>query len=163
MFGKHRFVVLFLGLHFVGLLVGCAQPKYVQESGATENKIAQEENKADCSILFAESKNCLTWYWEKKPTSSQPGSLIFKIFRQNQFDQTPIELDTLQVPEVVLWMPGMGHGSSPTQTTLLDVGTYRASNVFFIMPGQWEIRFSVKENDQPNSKQLDGAVVAITI
>lgn len=159
MFGKHSFVFLFLVLQ----LVGCAQPKYVQESGVTENKIAQEENKADCSIAFSESKYCLSWYWEAKPTATQPGSLIFKIFRQNQFDQTPVELDATQTPEVILWMPGMGHGSSPTQTTRLDVGTYRASKVFFIMPGDWEIRFSVKESEQPNSKQVDGAVVAITI
>tara|TARA_B110001454_G_scaffold219191_1_gene251107 strand:+ start:24261 stop:24740 length:480 start_codon:yes stop_codon:yes gene_type:complete len=159
MFGKFGFVLL-LGLQ----LVSCAKPKYVQdESIANQNKIAQEENKVDCSILFSESKYCLSWFWETKPTASQPGSLIFKIFRQNQFDQTPVELDMAQVPEVILWMPGMGHGSSPTQTTRLDVGTYRASKVFFIMPGEWEIRFSVKENGQPNSKPIDGAVVAITI
>ena len=159
MFGKRSFVFLL----FVWQLVGCAQPKYVQESAAAENKITQEENKANCSITFSESQYCLSWYWESKPTASQPGSLIFKIFRQNQFDQTPIELDTPQIPQVILWMPGMGHGSSPTQTTRLDVGTYRASKVFFIMPGDWEIRFSLKQNEQPNSKQVDGAVVAITI
>lgn len=160
MFGKQSFVVLFL----IVQLLGCAQPKYVkEETGATQNKISQEENKADCSITFSESKYCLSWYWETEPTASQAGSLIFKIYRQNQFDQTAVELDASQVPEVILWMPSMGHGSSPTQTTRLDVGTYRANKVFFIMPGVWEIRFSVKENQQPNSKQVDGAVVQITI
>jgi hypothetical protein len=159
MFGKISFIILFLILQ----LIGCAQPKYIQESGATDNKIAQEENKADCSITLSESKYCLSWHWEIKPTASQSGSLIFKIFRQNQFDQTPVELDVSQIPEVILWMPGMGHGSSPTQTTRLDVGTYRVSKVFFIMPGQWEIRFFINENDQLNSKHVDGAVVAITI
>lgn len=57
--------------------------------------------------------------------------------------------DTLQV---ILWMPSMGHGSAPTQIDkLLDdkgqivLGSYQVKNVFFVMPGDWEIRFVLTE------------------
>jgi hypothetical protein len=51
---------------------------------------------------------------------------------------------------VVLWMPSMGHGSSPVSVAKIDVGTYRASQVFFTMPGDWEIRIQ---------RLVNGAVV----
>lgn len=144
-------------------VLGCARPKYVNDSGAGNGNSVQEKIKAECSVTFSESKYCVSWYWENKPTTRQPGSLIFKVFRLNQLDQTPIQIDMPMVPEVVLWMPSMGHGSMPTQTSRLDVGTYRATNVFFMMPGDWEIRFQIKDGQQPDSKQVDGAVVAIII
>lgn len=148
------FIVLFM--------TNCARPKYVEETTANQAPAGKTEANAECSITFSESKLCLSWYWENKPTAKQAGSLIFKIYRLNEFDKTSIPVDFKQSPDVVLWMPNMGHGSTPTQTTPLDVGTYRASNVFFIMPGDWDIRFLVKdENDI--TKTVDGVNVAISI
>ena len=37
----------------------------------------------------------------------------------------------------------MGHGSSPTHVEKVDLGTYSVNNVFFVMPGEWEIRFQL--------------------
>jgi hypothetical protein len=76
------------------------------------------------------------------------GSLIFKTYRLNTLDQTPIEVDLKSTPQVVLWMPSMGHGSTPSQTVRVDEGTYRTSNVFFIMPGEWEIRIQLKSGGE---------------
>lgn len=90
----------------------------------------------------------MLWYWEVKPTAQSQGSLIFKTYRLNNLDQTPVETDLAQRPEVILWMPSMGHGSTPTQTTRLDVGTYRTSQVYFVMPGEWDIRFQVKNGSE---------------
>lgn len=150
------------------ILFGCARPKYIQESGAADSAQPDSTSSrktditAECAIVFSETKYCLSWYWENKPTSKQAGSLIFKMYRLNQFDKTAVAIDPAGMPAVVLWMPSMGHGSTPTQTTRLDVGTYRASNVFFIMPGEWDIRFSVKDESDA-SKPADGVSVAITI
>lgn len=53
--------------------------------------------------------------------------------------------------EVVLWMPDMGHGSAPTQLQrVLDangnvaVGTYRATNMWFVMGGRWEVQVHMR-------------------
>lgn len=132
-----------------GVLISCAKPKYIQESdtGTAEQKV--QESKPECNLKFSNSGLCLLWFWEKLPNStSEFGRLIFKTYRQNIYDQSPIETDLASLPHVVLWMPGMGHGSSPTETTKIDTGTYRSDKVLFIMPGEWEIRFQVKNGNE---------------
>jgi len=143
MFGKNLFLIL-----TVAFVAGCAEPKYVRDSNTSNDGTNAQESKADCQVSFTNSGLCLTWFWEKKPTSTEMGSLIFKTYRLNSVDQTPIEVDLTSIPQVVLWMPSMVHGSTPTQTARVDEGTYRTTNVFFIMPGDWEIRFQVKNGTE---------------
>jgi hypothetical protein len=45
---------------------------------------------------------------------------------------------------VQLWMPSMGHGSSPVRVTRTELGSYSAAGIYFIMPGQWEVRIQLK-------------------
>lgn len=148
----------FLLLIFM-LASSCAKPKYVNEivSGTGENS-GQEAQTGSCEIQFSTSSLCLLWYWKLKPTSESEGTFIFKTYRLNNLDQTPVETDLIGLPEVVLWMPSMGHGSTPTRVERLDVGTYRVSQVFFIMPGEWDIRFQVKNQQQV----LDAAQVSLS-
>lgn len=98
------------------------------------------------------------WQWELMPTSTQVGSIIFKVVRANALDDSPMPVDLNSTPALVLWMPSMGHGSSPTTVEQVDTGSFRAKNVFFIMPGEWEIKFQIKEG---NTVQ-DEAVVTLT-
>lgn len=145
MFGRRFFLFSVLTLI---LLTGCAEPKYVKGAGGEAERTDVQESKADCQTIFASSNLCLSWYWEKKPTSSEMGSLVFKTYRLNILDQTPIEVNLTTTPQVILWMPSMGHGSTPTQTVWADEGTYHVTNVFFIMPGDWEILFHVKNGTE---------------
>lgn len=55
---------------------------------------------------------------------------------------------------VSLWMPSMGHGSAPTKIEAVKdsrgqqvLGTYKVSRMFFTMPGDWDIRVSLKAKD----------------
>lgn len=133
----------------IALLSGCARPNYEmtkesdQKGGVGQGSPLQRAS--DCSLRFKTSRYCLSWAWEDKPTGVKAGSLVFKVYRGNVYDDSPVETDFASRPTVVLWMPSMGHGSSPTEVHRLDVGTYRATNVFFIMPGEWEIRFRAKD------------------
>ena len=74
-------------------------------------------------------------------------AFVFKIFRPNALDGSPVGMDTADMPQVVLWMTSMGHDSDPVQVSRVDIGTYRASRVFFVMPGEWSIRFSIRTGD----------------
>jgi hypothetical protein len=64
---------------------------------------------------------------------------------------------------IKLWMPSMGHGSSPVKISQalgtagapLD-GVFNVTNVFFVMPGEWEIRVIVKDG---NGNLLDQAAL----
>ncbi|MGZ3690492.1 MAG: FixH family protein [Pseudobdellovibrio sp.] len=47
---------------------------------------------------------------------------------------------------VVLWMPEMGHGSSPVKLELFGLNKYKVTQAYFIMPGTWEVRLSFTLN-----------------
>ena len=140
--------------------MGCAKEKIPVdgENTVSAGQSADSTGLADCTIQFNQSKICLSWSWQTNPTDTDMGSLYFKTYRPNQVDNTPVQVDLPSVPQVVLWMPAMGHGSSPTTVEKLDVGTYQVNNVFFIMPGQWQIRFQLRDGNTV----LDEASVNIT-
>ena len=125
------------------VLLSCAQPKYIKNEGPSSPNSLQQEGQADCSLQLSSSKICVSWKWEVLPTASTMGSLILKTYRLNMFDQTALETDLESLPVLVLWMPSMGHGSTRTSTERLDTGTYRIQKVFFVMPGNWDLKFQV--------------------
>jgi len=139
------------------LLAACAQKKYVRGPGGEggQNKPGQ----LSCTAKFQTSGACLIHNWEKIPKDSELLSFTFKISRPNALDNTPVPFEFAQPLEVVLWMPSMGHGSSPVELEKIDSGTYRASRVFFSMPGEWEIRIEVKNG----AALADQAVLNITL
>jgi len=117
-------------------LVACADPKYVARDA---RPIAGQKVEAE-RTEFPLTKTSIWLTWEKFPTNEDFGSLLLKFGRENLADKSIIPQDIQGEVEVELWMPSMGHGSSPVTVTRMDTGTYRASQVFFTMPGDWEIR-----------------------
>ncbi|MCO5113391.1 MAG: hypothetical protein M9899_10625 [Bdellovibrionaceae bacterium] len=160
-----RSILLFLFITFG--LSGCADRKYevVQNDGSRAHQVTapgSDEDSYDtekCTLRFKNSDLCLLWTWESLPTPQNPGVLTFKITRENLLDGTPIPVDISTLPAVVLWMPSMNHGSTPTQVEQVDTGSFRATHVFFIMPGEWDIRFQIKEGMQVQ----DEAVLTLII
>lgn len=146
-----------LPLFTLACLVGaCADPKYLSSSppigGGPESKLNV------CQARFA-SGYCASIAWVKYPTETDFGSFLFKTFRPNKGDGSAFPVDLGGTPTVVLWMPSMGHDSSPVQVEQLDVGTFRATDVFFVMKGQWEIRIQLKVGNEIK----DQAIIPITL
>lgn len=52
---------------------------------------------------------------------------------------------TIQISSVKLWMPDMGHGSSPTALEFADDQCIKVSKVNFMMPGMWEVQVIYKD------------------
>lgn len=130
-------------------LVACAKPNYAPEvnSGAppkATDTVVNPKPEA-CPLKFA-SKHCLSVTWELLPTEDETGAFIFRIVRPDPAGAVPEDLDGKL--SVVAWMPGMGHGSSPITVERLDIGVYRASQVFFTMRGEWELRFLLKSGNE---------------
>lgn len=50
--------------------------------------------------------------------------------------------------KVYLWMPSMGHGSSPVKVNRISTGIYEVTDVYFIMEGDWEIRIKLDNGDE---------------
>lgn len=149
----------------MNLMLACAQPKYLQNAVVQNPDMQNPDStagkiQADCTRQLKNSKLCIVWMWETKPTETTLGAFIFKTYRLNNYDQSAILLDAGDKAEVVLWMSSMGHGSSPTVVQKLDVGTYRVNEVFFTMPGQWQMQFQFKNQ---NEEIIDEASFEIQI
>jgi hypothetical protein len=135
-------------------LSGCAQEKHPASPSPTRSGETLHEVGSDCSVRFKNSKLCISYAWEKVPTETEEGSFIFKTYRPNLVDQSPVLVALPETPNVVLWMTSMGHGSSPVTVETVDTGTYRANHVFFVMPGNWEIRFQQKAQETVNDEAV---------
>lgn len=46
-----------------------------------------------------------------------------------------------------IWMESMGHGSSPIIVTKLGDGIYELSEIYFTMPGDWQLHLQLKKNN----------------
>ena len=58
------------------------------------------------------------------------------------------QLETSQTLNAFIWMPEMGHGSSPIVMTEENNKLYKFSEIAFIMPGLWVLHIQILENNQ---------------
>lgn len=141
---KIMFTQTFLGACLL-TLISCADPQYANLSNNPQKN--QDDKIGTCVAKFS-SGICLNYTWEKLPTENDFGILNFKTFIKNSVTNN-IELIDLPIkPSIVLWMPSMGHGSSPVTIEHIETGIYRATKVFFIMSGSWQIRFQLKDRNE---------------
>lgn len=138
----------------VPVLVACARPNY-QEDASRAPGAAQPKLSA-CAAKFA-SGVCAGIEWETGPVEGDYSSFVFALFSDT--GDGPVRVEPDRAPVVVLWMPGMGHGSSPVTVERLPNGNYRASKVFFSMRGRWDIRIQLKEGNAV----LDQAVIGLDL
>lgn len=121
------------------LLASCAKPNYEE---AQRNPAADELG--TCDAYFAQANACVDLIWDKRPTKDTKGTFFLEVFHPDNRAQF---IDLQADVEVVLWMPSMGHGSSPVTVAKTAPGQYSVSEVFFIMPGDWEIQIRLKDGN----------------
>lgn len=129
----------------------CAKPHYVDNLDTKIDGISGE-----CGQLFSSENICLKTEWIQKPTESTYGEMILSYVDAS--DETRY-IDPLHSPFIVLWMPSMGHGSSPVKIERVDVGRYRASEIFFIMPGPWDIRYQLKSGTNVVEEKIQNITI----
>jgi hypothetical protein len=93
----------------------------------------------ECGLELTKENLCATIVWEAEPTETTKGSFLLRFSSRSGTPMTPV-----QTVAVKLWMPTMGHGSSPVQIAPVDPNTYRISDVYFVMAGRWEIHVQLK-------------------
>jgi hypothetical protein len=127
--------------------VACAQPNY------RDAKPLQKDAKpgsATCPLYFTTEDLCANYDWIAKPTEDETGSFLLKFW--SRADGRPA--DPQLTLKVVIWMPDMGHGSSPVTIAKKAVGEYLVDRVFFSMRGDWQIRFQLKNAQAVTEEQI---------
>ncbi len=126
-------------------LVACANPDYV-------SNVKKENITEGCTVRFNKLETCGLIEWINAPAKKQDSNFMFVL-------DGALEKFSHATLEVELWMPSMGHGSAPTVVRKINASTFDVSNVHFIMGGDWEIRFTLKEG----ALVLDEAIFSIDI
>jgi hypothetical protein len=140
-------------IFFLSFLLGaCAKPHYLEE----QNSISQNST-GDCPYYFSSEDLCLRTRWDVIPSEGAFAIMTLTFFAK---DTPSISIQPKNNPEVVLWMPSMGHGSSPVTITSQEMGIFRASDIYFIMPGPWEIRYQLRDE---SNHVADESIQNITI
>jgi hypothetical protein len=100
-----------------------------------------------CSLRFERSDLCGRLEWVRFPTEEETGIFLLRFTRVENGSSLPADAPAGLRVAVKLWMPDMGHGSSPVKVVrpldssgVPETGLYRAESVHFSMPGAWEIR-----------------------
>lgn len=142
------------------ILLSCARPNYKeipspeipQSNTPNQDSNANQKPETECKFILIKEKLCVSITWTKFPTTSEYGSLElnFQPINQEINSATTQEIATQLLPKlsVILWMPSMGHGSVPVKLEASSASTIKVTNVFFIMPGDWEIRIQLKEGNE---------------
>jgi len=138
--------VAILSFAFCGLL-GCARPIYQDSTSSSRPLISNKLEAPPASLTKLGLQASISW--KKMQTEEDYGSFVLKFWRPNLGDQSPVPQEVTQNLEVKLMMPSMGHGSSPVTIRRVDIGTYLVEDVYFSMPGDWEIQVSLHGETGP--------------
>lgn len=125
-------------------LLNHTQPVRTQPEMRTESAL-------DCRFEFSSGNICADFVWVKQPNGSgvEGSAKIYFWLKSNPgVYVSPLFLDV----SVKLWMPDMGHGSQKVKVAqTLNAngqkisGIYDATEVMFVMGGDWDIHLELKE------------------
>ena len=122
------------------MTIGCAKPNYQDPLSALNSTVSTK-----AFTLYSNYHQLIVQLeFKNAPKDSEMNTFSLKFYSAAD-PQTSVEIN--QDVKVILWMPSMGHGSSPVKVQKINSGLYQATQVYFIMPGDWEIRIQLKEQD----------------
>lgn len=107
------------------------------------NKVSKNINEIGGGILLSEQfpneKLGFSMNWIVPPGLDDLSSFNLKLARP---------LPQAQTLNIYIWMPEMGHGSSPVEIKKMNSTDYTISEIAFIMPGLWVLHIEILENNQ---------------
>ena len=115
-----------------------AKPKGASDPGAPTL------SNTECPFFFKTENLCFSLTWTFGPSLQQDNTFVLKFWdkKNGKADTGPFKLPTKRL-EVLPWM-SMGHGSfHDVVLKQLELPAIQASEVRFIMPGQWDIHFKL--------------------
>ena len=130
--------------------VGCGKSPLLNHVNADELNFSSPrrtvtDSTAPCALWLEGSKLCASITWVTTPGEESDGELLLRFWNPERATEAgPFVDPELGTPFVQLWMPSMGHGSSPTRIAKQGPGEYRVTRVYFSMPGDWDIRVQLR-------------------
>jgi hypothetical protein len=111
-------------------------------SAGTYTKAAGQ---GSCPLAFPKEGLCASIVWGEAPNSAEENKFTLSFFNpQVGTAAAGPFVKPVQTVFVFLWMPKMGHGSSPVTIDVASDGVYNLSRVYFIMQGDWQVRVQLR-------------------
>ncbi len=130
------------------LVISCGDSPFLEDK---ENEQIQGQQGLISENFFNDSKVQLDMHWLEEPEVGREAKLMIILTDQDN----AIIKDDIDI-RVMLWMPTMGHGSFPVTVEKVSDGIYKAREVFFTMPGYWDVHFQIFENNVLKEEVLWG-------
>ena len=127
----------------------------MEKSGISKNAY---EHRAE-GYKFSKTKYSFTLDWITGPLKGE-SKFILKSWHEDLGTLSGPYQDLPNDLHIYLWMPDMGHGSSPVKIKKLGSGEYEVTNVYFIMGGGWEIYFQLLKN---KDDVVDEVIIPISL
>jgi hypothetical protein len=127
----HYFKIM--ALIFLLALIGCGKPPFL-------NKVEKGFSEVSGGTPVSENQNNnFTYKWLVSPSLENISSMEISFSRP---------LDANLSMHAYLWMPEMGHGSSPIEVNKINSTDYILNEIAFIMPGIWVLHIEILENNR---------------
>jgi hypothetical protein len=127
------------------------------ESAPTSQAPQAGAPQTTCGLFFPKNKLCASLVLDHPASEEEGAQYTLKFWNsETSSAEGPYSSpDSSITVAVVLWMPSMGHGSSPTRVLQKRdpqgnpvAGLYSVQNVWFSMPGDWQVRIQLKQQRQ---------------
>lgn len=141
-----RLIFLCLISSFVA---SCGQSPLFNHSKEEEQGVFRSLVRLENGLVLKNQKAKINLYWKIGPVVFDECQLMAVV--TNQQGQL---IDLSGAIELAPWMPDHGHGTSPVIVEKIDRGTYLFKEIYFIMPGRWEMVFTVDGESLKWDEQL---------
>lgn len=104
-----------------------------------------EDTPVNGLVIFSQSQMLGQLEWKILPQTQGESQFILRTWKKGTSRRTLMDLPhTLFIK---IWMPDMGHGSAPVSIQKIATGTYDVQQLYFIMPGYWDLHLQLKEQN----------------
>lgn len=118
---------------------------FANSAFANSGEHGSGEHSKLCPLYFQQTDTCAKVDFIKGPFDGEESQFVVH-FYEHQSAHGEHTMVTPQQLKIDLWMymgNHGGHGSAPVSFSEQSTGVYLVSNVYFIMPGRWNVRIFV--------------------
>ena len=123
-------------------LNSCGDSPFLNEESPANEVVGNQNLNAEGLPLNGEQLK-IQPFWREGPFVLNQSRLLIVV---TDFEGVPVSPE-LEL-KVMLWMPDMGHGSFPVDVVEIDEGVFEAKEIFFTMPGYWDIHFQLTQREE---------------
>lgn len=120
-------------------LISCGKSPLMMKANTNQGQV----NAFEYKTMFKSTGHLISTNWLSNQNTIEEGKVLIILTKNNKLSD--IAEFTLSP---YIWMESMGHGSSPIVVTKLAEGIFELSEIYFSMPGDWQLHLQLTNNNK---------------